>query len=89
MSPPSSGSKNKPAPLITYFHAGFLFALFFAREHVGDISSESKVDLQRTAWRYTELFITTAVRSSNPTKREPVKYRGLQICGTVKNLDFH
>jgi hypothetical protein len=33
--------------------------------------SETSVDFQRTTWRYisqrTELFITTAVRTSNPT----------------------
>jgi hypothetical protein len=34
-------------------------------------SSETSVDFQRTAWRYIleELFITIAVRTSNPTCR--------------------
>jgi hypothetical protein len=37
MSPPSSGSKNKPRKKTPVLHAGFLLSLFFDPEGGGDM----------------------------------------------------
>jgi ribosome maturation factor RimP len=37
ISPPSSGSKNKPALLATSFHSGILLGIFFDHEDGGDM----------------------------------------------------
>jgi hypothetical protein len=55
MSPPSSGSKNKPSKknsFFTRFHAGFLRGLFFGLEDGGDVFFKTLVDFQRTTLRY-------------------------------------
>jgi hypothetical protein len=56
MSPPSSGSKNKPskkpAPPATCFHAGSLLALFFGPEDGSDMFIRNVGRLSRTTWHY-------------------------------------
>jgi hypothetical protein len=56
ISPPSSGSKNKPSN--KWLFDGFLLALLFDPEDGGDIYSETSFDFQRTIWHYISEDIT-------------------------------
>jgi hypothetical protein len=68
ISPPPSGSSNKPKK--NYFlHAGFLLDILFDPEEGGDILLKTSIDFERTTRRYIpEIgpFTTTAIRTSNP-----------------------
>jgi hypothetical protein len=66
MPPPSSGLKSSACYLL---HAGFLLGLFFDLKIEVTCSSETSVDFLHITRHYIqELFITTAVRTSDPTK---------------------
>jgi hypothetical protein len=72
MSPPSSGSKNKPsmkpAQLDTCFQAGFFLGLFFDPENGGDMFFLLTFNgLHGAISQKIELFITAAVGTSNST----------------------
>jgi hypothetical protein len=57
--------------LATCFHAGILLSLFFGPEYGGDVPPKRGLTLDGlygVVSQKTELFITTAVRHSNPTK---------------------
>jgi hypothetical protein len=77
MSLQSLGSKNKPnkesAVLATCFHAGFLLVFFFEPEDGGDIFLRNVDELTFNGLhgvisQKIELFIPTAVRTSNPNE---------------------
>jgi hypothetical protein len=53
----------------TYFHAGFLLSLFFDPEDGGDVPLKLRLNftgLHGVISQAIVLFITTAVRTSNP-----------------------
>jgi hypothetical protein len=70
MSPSSSGPKNTPCSA-TCFHAGFLLGLFYDPEDGGDdVLSKRRFTFKRLHGiisQKIELFIITAVRTSNLT----------------------
>jgi hypothetical protein len=63
MSTLSSGTNNEPGRTFNLLHACFLLGLFLNLEVGGDMFLQ-KVGFQDTA----RLFITTAVRTLNPTQ---------------------
>jgi hypothetical protein len=77
MSPPSSGSKKQETSMeqvelscaCFLLHICFFLGLFFNPEDGGTCSSETSVYIQQTIQHYIpeDIFITTTVRTSNPT----------------------
>jgi hypothetical protein len=64
------GSTRAEPLLATRFHAGFLLGLFFDPEDGGDVTPKRRLTLNGlhdVIPQKIVLFITTAVRTSNPT----------------------
>jgi hypothetical protein len=54
-----------------FLHAGFFLDILFDTEEGGDILFKQSIDFERNTRRYIpeiEPFITTAIRTSNPTQ---------------------
>jgi hypothetical protein len=65
MSSPSSGPKNKPSSDWYLLHFVFLLGFLFDAHDGEDMFFETSAYFQRATRRYVEVFITTAVRTSN------------------------